>query len=368
MNLMGAEEEQAAAPSPEGAEVQAPLSEPTIQAYPWSACDKGAVQAANEIIGKRRTIRFKLLEHAFWIRFIPEGMNWLAAAQMTLRFGTGDDIMVFLREEIPDELIAPAFRGVLKEELPPELRDVVLGASIAPLLNLLGSVGAGMPQWIREAAAEQSFDGMTIYAWELGLEGKSASLTGKFLVPVAIVSKLTAALRSVAVEARSIWDQLPFHVTVEIGSVVLAWREILSLAENDIILADEAFPLDNSACLVLIGDRKITAKLTDNRVVTSGRFAPISSMANATVPAKTEPVPAVSLDDLPVRLSFTVGEAELAFHELKGLQEGYTFVLNRPVNAPVQIRAQGAIVGTGELLQVGDQIGVRVIELHLAHD
>ena len=69
------------------------------------------------------------------------------------------------------------------------------------------------------------------------------------------------------------------------------------------------------------------------------------------------------LDELPVTVSFDLGESALALREVKLLQPGYAFELARGLERPVTVRANGAIVGSGELIQVGDCLGVRLVEL-----
>ena len=73
--------------------------------------------------------------------------------------------------------------------------------------------------------------------------------------------------------------------------------------------------------------------------------------------------PPARMDDIPVRLVFEVGETTLPLGELQSLQPGYTFELPASVAEPVRIRANGKIVGSGELVQVGDRVGVRVLSL-----
>lgn len=64
---------------------------------------------------------------------------------------------------------------------------------------------------------------------------------------------------------------------------------------------------------------------------------------------------------LPVRLVFEIGEKRIALKELRNIQPGFAFELASPVEKPVTIRANGVVVGTGELIQVGDRVGVRVV-------
>ncbi len=74
----------------------------------------------------------------------------------------------------------------------------------------------------------------------------------------------------------------------------------------------------------------------------------------------------VSNDDparqLPVSITFEIGEISLPLGQLADLQPGYVFALPAHLEgANVVIRANGAIAGRGEVVAVGDTLGVRLL-------
>lgn len=72
---------------------------------------------------------------------------------------------------------------------------------------------------------------------------------------------------------------------------------------------------------------------------------------------------APALDQLPLRLAFDLGERTLSLAELKALQPGQTLELGRPLAGAVQLRVNGALVGTGELVEIDGRLGVTVTSL-----
>ncbi len=65
------------------------------------------------------------------------------------------------------------------------------------------------------------------------------------------------------------------------------------------------------------------------------------------------------IDAIPVRLTFELGERHLTLGELRQLQPGQSFDLERPLaDGPVIVRANGALLGTGELVEIDGRIGV----------
>lgn len=73
---------------------------------------------------------------------------------------------------------------------------------------------------------------------------------------------------------------------------------------------------------------------------------------------------ALSVDRMPIELTFETGRSKITIGELERIKEGYTFECANPVNTPVIIRANDTPIGTGELLDVDGRIGVRVIEFY----
>lgn len=66
--------------------------------------------------------------------------------------------------------------------------------------------------------------------------------------------------------------------------------------------------------------------------------------------------------NLPVLVEFELGRLELTMGELAGLQPGYVFALPGYVEgANVTIRANGRVSGRGEVVAVGDTLGVRLL-------
>ncbi|MFO1349157.1 MAG: FliM/FliN family flagellar motor switch protein [Gammaproteobacteria bacterium] len=115
--------------------------------------------------------------------------------------------------------------------------------------------------------------------------------------------------------------------------------------------------------LIRVGPRpRFRATLEQQRIILQQREATMENPAD-TQEALTQ------LDELPVTVTFDLGETTLALREVKGLQPGYAFALAQGMDKPVTLRANGRAIGAGQLIQVGEQLGVRVVELFVrGHD
>ncbi|MFC4297789.1 type III secretion system cytoplasmic ring protein SctQ [Castellaniella hirudinis] len=154
---------------------------------------------------------------------------------------------------------------------------------------------------------------------------------------------------------------LPVRLRAEIGRAVLSVDELHALDAGDVILLTE-YLVDTTGGLWLgipQGQGLRVRAEQASYLVTQGWT---SLMAQTDSPVEdTSSAEPLNLDAIPVRLSFDLGDRALPLAELRQLQPGAVFDLQRPLaDGPVMIRANGALVGTGELVEVDGRIGVRV--------
>ena len=82
------------------------------------------------------------------------------------------------------------------------------------------------------------------------------------------------------------------------------------------------------------------------------------------MPSPEEPSVSAQVDGLPVTLSFEAGEISLTVAELKALAPGAMLSFGRKLaDSPITVRANGRVLGIGELVLIDDFLGVRLIEL-----
>ena len=68
------------------------------------------------------------------------------------------------------------------------------------------------------------------------------------------------------------------------------------------------------------------------------------------------------IQELKVKLSVSVGAAEISVAELFALKEYSLLKLDANTNDPVEIYLDSKLVGRGELVVVDDNFGVRIVE------
>lgn len=79
--------------------------------------------------------------------------------------------------------------------------------------------------------------------------------------------------------------------------------------------------------------------------------------------ALASPLPDSTLGDLEVTLVFELGRCEIDLGTLRTLAPGYVFPLSADPAGPVDIVANGRRIGRGEIVRIGETLGIRATRL-----
>ncbi len=69
------------------------------------------------------------------------------------------------------------------------------------------------------------------------------------------------------------------------------------------------------------------------------------------------------LAQIPLRLSVEIGSVSRTMQDLLDLKQGTVIELDRPIDDPVDILANGTVIARGEVVTAGDHYGVRITEV-----
>ena len=69
------------------------------------------------------------------------------------------------------------------------------------------------------------------------------------------------------------------------------------------------------------------------------------------------------LAQIPLRLSVEIGSVSRTMQDLLELKQGAVIGLDRPIDEPVDILANGTVIARGEVVNAGDHYGVRITEV-----
>lgn len=276
---------------------------------------------------------------------------------------------------VPEAALAPwleASAGNRFElhELPPELRALALeqlwrhiAAALAPLrrggARLLAAHAPDdtpheLPGPHRVAAALRSADGAHSFTAEIATDALGLLLAG-------------GALSQRAPMAAEPASATPMACRFEIGRSVLSRAELLALRVGDVVLVaapscDRAADGTARLWLATQGQGGLPVRLSGHQVHVLQAWSPRPMNTALESPAPSDEQP-LALDSVPVSLSFDLGEIQLPLAELSQLAAGQSFDLGRPLAGAVRVRANGLLVGLGELVEIDGRLGVALTQI-----
>ncbi len=151
------------------------------------------------------------------------------------------------------------------------------------------------------------------------------------------------------------WNNHVTTVWLEVGVMTLSISELEEIEAADVIVLDTTDNVRNQKlCLRLVSGEKFRASLDNERLKIESGIIKMSNDNENDV---------VTMGDLPVKLTFDIGDLELPFHEIEFLTSGYIINLQKSFSEVVKIRSQNRVIGTGELVDINGKVGVRIISL-----
>lgn len=164
----------------------------------------------------------------------------------------------------------------------------------------------------------------------------------------------------------------PVLLGIRVGIAQLPVSTVESLAAGDAVIPDVL--LAAHGALLVFGERfAARARLDGKRLVLDNAPAPITAEWREWIvssdqadeggdPAAIVPREA-GLDELQVILVFELGRRTLPMAEVVGLAAGHVIELGPVEGAAVSVLANGARLGRGEMVRVGDTLAVRLTQL-----
>ncbi len=294
----------------------------------------------------------------------PESERGQGAVQFQVSVGS-EVAMLSLPSRLIQQLLSSIEPALQVDATGDEMLGMLLEHLLAAELQTLETA------WnceIRIARGSQAAD-QGCLALHLRCEYDGTTHDGVLAVDPALASKLSVLLDRLPSCKAGLSDQLSnLAVTLRLclGAATLPLRQIEKLGSGDVILPYSP-PLIAGEGYVTLADRwRAAASLADSSLTLTEQLhdPKESSMDadNSTNHTRSE-IEDSELDDLPVKLVFEIGRCEMTLGELRGLGPGHAFALGRDPEQSVDIVTGGRRIGSGQLVRIGERIGVRVLRL-----
>ena len=329
-----------------------------------------------------RRCRFTLGDDPWEISLEP------LARGATLSFGANDWLVRAEWAGAPFELRLPAaaadqwlrarFSDLELPQLPTAIRSAAFESALQDVLATLEATDQGPVRIDGIDTARQAADTAAAqtssHHFAMSLTSGDVTLWGT-LTTDALGLMLMAGLAASQPAARGPVAQqnLPVLLRAEIGTATLSRQELHSLQPGEAILLEHSWVSQGGELWLGHGGWGLFVRSQDGQLVVTQPFQMTEDQMNDDIdgPAgdglRGDDMP-VALDALPVRLQFDLGQRTMPLAQVSELQVGQVLDLARPLSQAVSIRANGALIGMGELMEIGGRIAVGITSLGRARE
>lgn len=252
--------------------------------------------------------------------------------------------------------------------LPDAFAAAVLEEALAAALAALTGLQRGAARLESLARAGRAADGGGPHRFSLRLAQGNAVVHGVLAADTLGLMLMAGLVAQRPARSNGLdEDRLPVPLRATLGATRLSVAELASLEPGDSVLLEQVWLDADGSLWLLAGELGVRVRWNDGRLdVTQTATAIGLAMAESeTQTTATPEAPPLDLQRIPVRLTFDLGERTLTLGEIKALQVGQSLELARPLEQAVQIRANGALIGSGELVEIDGRIGVTIVSLAL---
>jgi type III secretion system YscQ/HrcQ family protein len=260
-----------------------------------------------------------------------------------------------IRHFVPDGLLA---------QLPENLAISIIESALAPLLQQ-AERALGLKVTVQATAAETH---SPIYNMPFGFELQivnredasiQQTISALLMLDPHLYLHIQERLRHWPSDNNPDWEEHYTPLWLEISRVVFTMQEINQLNPADLILLDDT-RFEDEGLLKLRLNSGYYCEATLNPT------QPTTLTLNTEWMTMTDNEQKQTIDhisQIPVQLSFDVGEKTLSFNEVRQLRPGYVLELGKSLPEIIQIRSQQRLIGTGELVEINGRVGVRILNL-----
>lgn len=371
-----------AKPSP-GRAPASPIGAAPAPAAPFEPrpIDRSAVAAVNRLCRRRAPVAVTIAGVAAQLHPQPVLLEDGHAAESFAGPSTVDLVWTFAdRERATLSLPRSAVERILSAldpalvDLPGEpTRSLLIELALAPLLDAFEQ-HAGTRVSLEETrvgpdrgAPRQA----SALAFRCGLGGvphEALLRTGSPQAAVAGLELLARAVGALPVAASANdLSGLTFPLEVRAGTVRLPLSALADLRPGDVLVPDD-FALERGRVAVVVQHLSAAAVVDQTGLRVQDPLRPERTLTmefDMTIGAAPpgDPERNTTFDDLQVTLVFELGRSQVDLATLRSIAPGYVFPLVRDPTAPVDIVASGRCIGKGEIVRIGDTLGVRTTRL-----
>lgn len=171
------------------------------------------------------------------------------------------------------------------------------------------------------------------------------------------IASATRRAREYDPRTRLALPELPVTMQFIVGNTTVSLSALSSIQVRDVIVLDESWMRQDTLTVMVTNNAIFRVRISGARLVVTEGLTKTMDDSFDDIEYSTGEI----VNDLPIKLTFDLGERTLPLGELQTIAPGYVFDLGRDFRQAVTIRANGMRIGEGELVDIEGRTGVAVL-------
>lgn len=274
--------------------------------------------------------------------------------------------------DLPEALVLAWLRGIDADidahRLPPEIAALLIEAAVAPELEWLERRLDGKIELTATGPVDLGLDVQPVH---FAIRYDNETFGAVLVLEDIFAARVGSLLDGLAPAPLPTGLEVPVRLLRAAATITLG--ELDALAGGDVVMFEDD-PGYADACWAIIGGRIVVPvdagggecrPIAGPRPVRGSKWEWIMEQQGGS-PDNSD-VDDASVDELPVTLAFELGRTTMAVADIRRLGPGSVLPIAGLTSETVDILASGKRIGSGQIVRIGDGIGVRVTRLFDKH-
>ncbi|WP_274425138.1 type III secretion system cytoplasmic ring protein SctQ [Chelativorans sp. YIM 93263] len=180
--------------------------------------------------------------------------------------------------------------------------------------------------------------------------------------------RLGRALNEMQRKTRSPRLDIPVSASIWRGAISLPFAELRGLQPGDVIVPDEINPAEDVAVAIFANRFAAPVRATEDGWLLTARPSSVAATKWEWIMDQSKRSDAAAIEDseleeLPLTVAFEIGRVGMSLKEISQLTPGAVVRVTDVPDQTVDLLANGKRIGRGEIVRVGEGLGVQVTRI-----
>ncbi|ALJ56897.1 type III secretion system protein SpaO [Candidatus Xiphinematobacter sp. Idaho Grape] len=341
------------------------------------------IRVWENLVSSQYQLKISTLGRKWRFRFLLETLP-IPKSAVIATICLGDCFGTIQCKLLPTRWLREILRGPSVETLVEPFRSAVVAVLLQDFFSKLSEVSQLPIRLIESPPLLEEGALFTLY-WEMANDYDEPEIIGSLTAEEGLITQVQAVATTWPVVPRKLPESLKISADVLVGFLSLSQGECSCLEVGDILLIGpvERWRQGNFLLRVFQGRQpgllipinpthsnneeipplmRYSEKYSKSDKDDLGPEALNYQTPNNEVRTPTTAREAQWLDDAEVTLEFSLGRQNISLGELRRMGQGHYFPIHARADCLVNILLQGKSIGRGELIQVGEEVGILVRE------